>query len=473
MEMQYLLFKAGKDTFAIDAFAVQKIHMPVPVTRLPHVADYISGIVNIEGEVMPQVDLCKLLRLAAGATGELLVINIEGQQLALLVGSTLEKVAVDDQQINTFSTLDDSHDEQQIGDNSFHSGQDISADHISSELLINGHTALILNAGSLLRLIRPAPVAEGESGLTLQRNALSDAAQTQDSKSGYLTFRLGKETLALPLLQLMEVVEISQLTQVPGAPLFIAGLAVLRTQPLLVVNLASMLELQQGNDLETKRVLIVQYEASWIGLLVDQVFGIQYFSDSQIIKETSSISFIDAYMIDNLQKINLLLDLKSLLQSNYANVISQYLPRAEKAAKIMQAETVKMLKVLIGREAFAIPIEYVRQITEFKSYAKIQESTKGIIGTVDINGNIIPVVNIASQLNIGAVSNLEQWVVVACDAEQWALCVSKATALFDLQVDKIDYSASNRQSVKGISSYKGELISILDFLWLKTDGKSA
>jgi purine-binding chemotaxis protein CheW len=471
--MQFLLFKAGKDNFALDAFSVQQIHLPVAVTRLPYVADYVSGLVNIEGEVMPQIDLRKLLRLPSSAVGELLVINANDFKMALLVDCALEKVIADDSQINDFrKAVVDVHGGVETEDSAVdttinYAHEDGVADYIQSELLIEGKTCLILNVEHLLRIIKPEKVEEGEAGITARKQLLSAQKNTAEAKTGYLTFRLGNETLALPLLQIMEVIEIDHFTHIPGAPVYITGLAVLRSQPLLVITSASLLDLQSEKSATVNHVLIVQYQNTWLGLLVDEVFGIQYFAQSQVIKETSSVSFIDAYVIDNRQQIILLLNLHSLFQSRYSRAIEQYLPRVDLNTHVKKIETIKLLKILLGKEVFAIPVQFVQRIAEFKQYAQIEETEKGIIGTVDLDGNIIPVVNMNKKLNAGNIDNLEQWVVITYQAEQWALCVSKATALFDLDIEVIDYSASGRESVKGIANYKGELISILDFEWLK------
>jgi purine-binding chemotaxis protein CheW len=475
--MQFLLFKAGKDNFALDAFAVQQIHLPVPVTRLPYVADYVSGLVNIEGEVMPQIDLRKLLRLSSSVAGELLVINTHNYKIALLVDSALEKVVVDASQINDFrQTATEANTEKtvDVDSNNATSENDGVADYIQSELMLNGKTCLILNIDHLLRIIKPEKVEEGEQGITARKQLQAAQKTGEEAKTGYLTFRLGKETLALPLLQIMEVIEIDHFTHIPGAPSYITGLAVLRSHPLLVITSSALLDLSAEKSGITNQVLIVQYQNTWLGLLVDEVFGIQYFAQSQVIKETSAVSFIDAYVIDHRQQIILLLNLQSLFQSRYTRTIEQYLPRVELNVNTRKIETIKLLKILLGKEVFAIPVQFVQRIANFKQYAHIEETEKGIIGTVDLDGNIIPVVNMNKKLNAGKIDDLEQWVVITYQSEQWALCVSKATALFDLDVEVIDYSASGRESVKGIANYKGELISILDFAWLKdTSGNTS
>lgn len=56
-----LVFFVGKDRFAIDTQDVIEILPMVNITHIPKTEDYISGMMNFRGSMMPVIDLCMLL----------------------------------------------------------------------------------------------------------------------------------------------------------------------------------------------------------------------------------------------------------------------------------------------------------------------------------------------------------------------------------------------------------------------------
>ena len=55
--VQVVIFALGEIEFAINIAEVREIDRLSPVTRLPHVANYIEGIINLRGQLVPIVDL--------------------------------------------------------------------------------------------------------------------------------------------------------------------------------------------------------------------------------------------------------------------------------------------------------------------------------------------------------------------------------------------------------------------------------
>lgn len=56
---QFLCFGVGKKVFAIELLNVHEILKPVFITRLANVQEYIMGVINLRGEIIPIVDIRK------------------------------------------------------------------------------------------------------------------------------------------------------------------------------------------------------------------------------------------------------------------------------------------------------------------------------------------------------------------------------------------------------------------------------
>ena len=57
--IQFLTFSVSNEIFGIELVHVHEILRPVFITRIPNVEDYILGVVNLRGEIIPIVDLKK------------------------------------------------------------------------------------------------------------------------------------------------------------------------------------------------------------------------------------------------------------------------------------------------------------------------------------------------------------------------------------------------------------------------------
>lgn len=58
-EDQYLTFKVGEDDFAVEIIHVKEIISYEPLTLVPHVPNFIGGVINLRGNIVPVIDLSK------------------------------------------------------------------------------------------------------------------------------------------------------------------------------------------------------------------------------------------------------------------------------------------------------------------------------------------------------------------------------------------------------------------------------
>lgn len=65
---QYLTFSLRQERFAIAVAQVREILDLVPIIRVPQQPEFISGVINLRGKVLPVVDLSRKFGLAAAET---------------------------------------------------------------------------------------------------------------------------------------------------------------------------------------------------------------------------------------------------------------------------------------------------------------------------------------------------------------------------------------------------------------------
>lgn len=60
-ELEIVEFEVGNNKFGINVIKVKEIIQPIPVTFIPHAHPHVEGIVQLRGEVLPVVDMLKVL----------------------------------------------------------------------------------------------------------------------------------------------------------------------------------------------------------------------------------------------------------------------------------------------------------------------------------------------------------------------------------------------------------------------------
>jgi len=74
---KYLTFLLGSESYGIDIMKVQEIIGIVTITRVPRTPDFIRGVINLRGKVIPVIDLrLKFGMNARASTGRTCVIVV-------------------------------------------------------------------------------------------------------------------------------------------------------------------------------------------------------------------------------------------------------------------------------------------------------------------------------------------------------------------------------------------------------------
>lgn len=60
-ELEIVEFEIANNKFGINVIKVKEIIQPIPVTFIPHAHPYVEGIIQLRGEVLPVVDMLKVL----------------------------------------------------------------------------------------------------------------------------------------------------------------------------------------------------------------------------------------------------------------------------------------------------------------------------------------------------------------------------------------------------------------------------
>ncbi len=95
--LQLVSFKIGEEEFGVDILKVQEINRMDQITRVPNAPDYVSGVMNLRGKVIPIIDLRKRFRLAKKERDKdtrIIVVELKSRVVGFLVDAVNEVLRI-------------------------------------------------------------------------------------------------------------------------------------------------------------------------------------------------------------------------------------------------------------------------------------------------------------------------------------------------------------------------------------------
>ena len=96
---QLVSFILGKEEFGVDILMVQEIIRLATITPIPNAPEFIEGVINLRGKIIPIIDLRKRLKISKDAAENakhtrILVIEIDGNVTGFIVDAVSEVLKI-------------------------------------------------------------------------------------------------------------------------------------------------------------------------------------------------------------------------------------------------------------------------------------------------------------------------------------------------------------------------------------------
>ncbi len=97
--LQLVGFMIGKEHFGVNILMVQEIIRSAPITKVPNAPDFIEGVINLRGNIIPVIDLRQRLNLKKEAgfqegNTRILIINVSGRVTGFVVDAVSKVLKV-------------------------------------------------------------------------------------------------------------------------------------------------------------------------------------------------------------------------------------------------------------------------------------------------------------------------------------------------------------------------------------------
>jgi purine-binding chemotaxis protein CheW len=118
------------------------------------------------------------------------------------------------------------------------------------------------------------------------------------------TFYLGNTLMGIDTMKVQEVIRITDMTSIYHAPAHILGIMNLRGKIITIIDLAKKFELFQSKITPDSRIVIVQWNDEYVGLLVDHIFDIMHADRGGLMPPPSNIHELQVRFFDGVFNAN-------------------------------------------------------------------------------------------------------------------------------------------------------------------------
>lgn len=109
-EVQVVAFKLRKEEYGFNILSVQEIKGLTDITRVPFTPDFIKGVINLRGSVLPVIDLKKRLGLQPTEytdSTRIIIVKIEDISVGMIVDAVTEVLSIDAGHIDTAKSVNE------------------------------------------------------------------------------------------------------------------------------------------------------------------------------------------------------------------------------------------------------------------------------------------------------------------------------------------------------------------------------
>ncbi len=100
--MQRVGFEVGKEIFGVDILMVREIIRSAPITTVPNSPEFVEGVINLRGDIIPVIDLRKRLNLYTDEMQDknwILILEVEGSVTGFVVDRVDDVMKIDQNNI--------------------------------------------------------------------------------------------------------------------------------------------------------------------------------------------------------------------------------------------------------------------------------------------------------------------------------------------------------------------------------------
>lgn len=158
-------------------------------------------------------------------------------------------------------------------------------------------------------------------GENLLLDSLVQSDSLEDTHRKFLCFKVSDEIYGIDIMDIKELIKPREVTEVPRAPSFVAGVISLRGIIIPIIDLLERLGLARRAVTGRERVIVVRHGESFSGLLVDEIIQVVQIARDDIEAAPTVLDGIDRDFVTGIGRA----DNRMVILLNLANIVDIHL----------------------------------------------------------------------------------------------------------------------------------------------------
>ncbi len=257
----------------------------------------------------------------------------------------------------------------------------------------------------------------------------------------FVTFLIDRETYAVPLAEVQEIIRLPEMVDVPLAPRSLAGLANLRGTVLPVTSLRRLFDLPERAHDDATRVVVVSQGVPF-GFVVDRMASVVTSEPSEIDGTEGLQATVDTAMLSGIIRrqggMVMIIDPARLMQSGATGrpaarglERAEGLPETGRAAEARAvSDEMQLVSFELAGQEYALPIEHVQEIVQVPAVVTaVPKADASVVGVINLRERLLPLVSLRTLFGLDAagLSEASRIVVVSWESSGAARSVGIVT----------------------------------------------
>ncbi len=392
---QFLTFKLKNTLFSFPLEAVTEIIEIPDITSIPLSYDYIMGITNLRGSIIPVVDLS---------------MRIYGEPSQVKESSRIIIAKLRDSSAGFF--VDEVYEVKEVLLSSISSPDKIEG--VDKEFLTgifesNGKLISILSLENLIETGGKLFSQEGKRD-TVGKSESGDSTKSYDEHyKKILSFLIGDNRYAIEIEFVREIVRMPKLTPVPSSSEDVEGVFELRDEVVPAINIAKKLGVEfevevKESEEDERKVIIYDREGIVAGLIVEKIDEVVAPLKRDIVSPPETLDEESKKLIKSIyrksdKELIFILNEKTIVEESELEGIEK---TTEKTKKMHSAEEEEENIVIfkVGEQEFGFKILDVHEINRISEITPVPRASSFIEGIINLRGDIVPVINMRTRLSL-------------------------------------------------------------------------
>ena len=420
------------------------------VTPLPYSAPAFEGLVEVFGQIMPQVSLARLLSLRPSEGGILVIVSDRGGSLALRVVHVTGMIQVEEEALASTAARARARNPlytgevEQQGDPIYILDLDLLA--TSDGLELSGPLGAVILPESTPAEVLAAPEEEWLPLLLLE---------------------IAGHRYAIPSEAVVELAVPGATHPMPGAPEWILGLVDVRGAPIVAVSTAALL----GREAGLCEVCLIADlgDGLQIGLVVDRAVGLERVPPAQIFAMPQTMAGVRGYFVLGEGEIVGLIDPRQLVaqvESSLRNAVPRRPSEAADAGAESHGRSRQLLTMRVGSELYGVTLDRIERIEASVHLTPLPETVEYFDGMADVGDAIVPVIDLRRQRG-GAVAALDAaekppCILTMIEGAMTGILVDQVLSILDIPPDRFEsVTEASRLPISHVVAFEDRLYSVL------------